>query len=97
MQPPLANEQDPAAKLDWTFDWSEILEVNGSPTISSATATTDITGAVVTGTAHDATKVTCVLACPTVPLGTVVGLTTHIVLSSGEEDERTHHIEITNR
>lgn len=97
MTAPLAREQDLNATLNWTFDWTDDLAANGSPTITAAAVTTDNAGAVVTGgTTPVGATVTCRLACPTVPLGTLVALTCHVTLSTGEQDYKTHHITITH-
>lgn len=91
----LKKTQDPNATLNWTFDWTDELAENGNPTITASVVTTDNVAAVVTGgTSPVGATVTCRLACPTVTLGTLVALTCHVTLSSGEQDYKTHHITI---
>lgn len=92
---PLRRSQDPNDVLDWTFDFTDELAANGAPTITDAECLTDNDGAIVSaGATHDDTTVTCVLSCPTVDLGTDVGLTAHATLSSGEQIRKTHTIRI---
>lgn len=94
MSTPLLKVQDPNAILTWTFDWAAELAANGNATITGATVVTDVAGATVTAQANTTTTVTCKLACPTVPLGTLVALTAHVTLSTAEQDFKTHHITI---
>lgn len=93
----VADTQDPSAVLKWSMDWSGPLGANGSPTISTATATADVAGAVVDQVTHDTTTVTFRLACATVPVGTSVSVTVHVVLSDGGVDERTKTIRVKQR
>ena len=97
MSVPVSTSQDPQAALDWSMDWSKLLAANGNATITNATAVSDTVGATVTGTIHSGTVVTWRLACPTIPAGTKVGVTVHVTLSTGEEDERTRYVRIAQR
>lgn len=89
--------QDPAAILDYAVDWSAELTANGSATISSCTVTGPAT-VTITSATHTTTAVTFRLAVAgvtTVP--SVVSIVVHVVLSTGEEDERTVRVQVTNR
>lgn len=89
--------QDPQAKLDYTFDWTAQLAANGAATIASATVVAS-SGAVVSNVTTASSTVTYRLAVSlvaTVP--SWVSVVNHVVLSTGEEDERTMRVQITNR
>jgi len=88
--------QDPSAILDYTKDWSAELALNGGATITDATVTAD-GGATVTKSFTD-TVVTYRLTTAGVSVvPSYVNVVIHIVLSTGEEDERTDRVQVTNR
>lgn len=91
----VAKSQAQHAELDWTADWGPELAANTAPTIDDATVTTDTAGANITNQTVGDTFVTYRLECSTVPVGTVVGVTVHVILSNGEEDEATKFIRVT--
>jgi hypothetical protein len=92
----LRRTQAPGESLTWTYDFTKELAANGSPTIvtSGTTITTDTAGANVTSVTQATPLVTGRLACSSVPLGTMVTMTCHAVLSSGEFVEKIHQIKV---
>lgn len=88
--------QDVSAVLDYTQDWSAILTANGGATISSCTVTA--TGGATVTKSNTTTAVTYRLTTAAVtPVPSVVDVVVHVVLSTGEQDERTDHVQVTNR
>jgi phenylalanyl-tRNA synthetase beta subunit len=89
--------QDPSARLDYTFDWSAQLAANGTAQISSATVVAT-GGAVVSNLTVASPTVTFRLATNGVTsVPSIVDVTNHVILDTGEEDERTMRVHVTNR
>jgi hypothetical protein len=88
--------QDTSAVLDYTQDWGPILAANGGATITSCTVTP--TNSATTTKSNTTTTVTYRLttaAVTNVPAN--VDVVVHVVLSTGEQDERTDHVSVTSR
>lgn len=90
------NNQDPTAIRDWTEDWTSSL---GAATISTATVTAPVipTGASIVASSNTTTSVTFRLNVSGVAAPAWVGVKIHIVMSTGEEDQRTFWVQVTNR
>lgn len=94
--------QDLSAKLDYTQDWSQMLTANGGATIASCTVTAAVVapggGTATVTKSNTTTTVTYRLTTSAVTgIPCTVDVVVHIVLSTGEEDERTDHIQVTSR
>lgn len=88
--------QDPTAKLDYTQNWAPQLAANGGATIASHTVSAT-GGATILQSSRTTTTVTYRLVTSgvtTVP--SEINATVHVVLSTGEEDEHTDTIQVTN-
>lgn len=84
--------QDSSAVLDYTFDWSEQLAANGAANISTATVLAT-GGAAISNKTVVSPTVTFRLNTTTVStVPSTIDVTNHVVLSTGEEDERTFRV-----
>lgn len=93
MTTPTTFAKDPAATLDYAFDWSSWLAAGD--TITSATVTAD-TGLTVVGTPSVAgSSVTAWLAGG--EAGSLYRVTCKVITEGGRTDERTMQIEVTQR
>jgi hypothetical protein len=90
----VADPQDPQAKLDHTVDWSA--DLSAGVTITSATVICPTPGVTITGPVHDDSTVTFRLGPCALTQSTWIDCIVHIVLSTGEEDERTLRVQITD-
>jgi hypothetical protein len=99
MSAPLATETDPSAKLDWGISWAKDFEENapGTTIVSATLVSITSPATLIGGLSHDADSVTWRLSAATVPPGTDVSVTVHVVFSTGEEDERTRTIRVVQR
>lgn len=89
------HKQDPSAILDWSMDWTAQLAANGGATISSATVVCSNEHADVSDISHNNTVVTWRLAVEGITTGALTH-TVHVVLSTGEQDERDMTITVAN-
>lgn len=85
--------KDPAAVLDYTWDWSDFLQAGEA--IESHTLVTDNEAVTVESSAHDATTVTGWLAGGTHELRVLV--TCAIVTTEDREDERSAYLLVLNQ
>ena len=85
-------EKDPAAVLDWAFDWSDWLGV--AETITASTVTVDA-GLTKDSATNTTTKATVWLSGGVV--GTTYKVVNNVVTNQGRTDERTIAIRVTDR
>lgn len=86
--------QDPQAKLDHTVDWSAYL--SAGVTITGATVICPTAGVTITGPTFDDTTVTFRLGPCSITTPVWIDCIVHVVLSDGEEDERSLRVQITD-
>jgi hypothetical protein len=93
--------QDVSAILDYTQDWGPILAANGGATIASCTVTPAVvapgTGTPSVTKSNTTTTVTYRLTTAGLSTPSMVDVVVHVTLSTGEQDERTDHVQVTNR
>lgn len=87
--------KDPAAKLDWVWDWSAWLAQGETITTQTVTCLTQDGLTIGPATPGDGGKVTAMISGGTV--GVTYAVVCHIVTSDGREDDRTIRIRVTNR